>query len=119
MLEDNGDNDVTQLTNQLNQQAVIKYDEMQPEEDQTFEEQMIGQQVKKDKKTDALRSGFDFNSKGQLKDLLKQETPKENEKEKKLPDLERIPIIKNPLDWKARVPSQSLLLKNIEAAIDN
>ena len=36
-----------------------------------------------------------------------------------MPDLEKIPIIANPLDWKARVPSQSLLLKNIEAAVDN
>ena len=35
-----------------------------------------------------------------------------------MPDLKRIPLIANPIDWKSFVPDKLLLLKNIENAVD-
>ena len=67
-----------------------------------------------------MRSGVDFNNKGQLKNMLKPENEDgEPEKLKKLPDLKKVPLISNDLDWKARIPDQALLLRNIDNAVDN
>jgi hypothetical protein len=38
---------------------------------------------------------------------------------KKVPDLKRIPLISNPIDWKGFVPDKAQLMKNIESAVDN
>lgn len=77
-LEDNNTRNVQPSRESGDPSTVNKFDEMKPEEDQqfTFEENLVGGQQKKDRKKDAMRSGIDFNDKGQLKNFLKQDEPK-------------------------------------------
>lgn len=36
-----------------------------------------------------------------------------------MPNLEKVPLITNPIDWKGFVPDKKQLMKNIESAVDN
>ena len=90
------------------------------------------------KKTDPVRSGMQLENKDALKNILKpeeQEKPgksankhsddlddwnqESKEQQKMLPNLQKVPLITNHIDWKGFVPDKLQLMKNIEAAVDN
>jgi len=43
---------------------------------------------------------------------------KKEESDEEEPDLPKLPLV-NPMDWKAIVPDQKLLINNVEKAIEN
>lgn len=62
---------------------------------------------------------MELKDKDELKNMLKKDQKPEEPKKNKVPDLKRIPIITNNIDWKGFVPDKDQLLKNIESAVDN
>ena len=74
-------------------------------------------------KNDPVRSGVEIGKKDELKNILKNEQDKpvqdskkknddddwdekSDEEEKKVPNLEKVPLITNPIDWKGFVPDK-------------